>query len=535
MSAFRYVAYLCAWKVTSTVASQMETCSQCNFDDCDNWRDPSPTDDLQDVPSASLLQVGMKVFSSARDSLPRDADWFQVFSEGPAESTKDAEALYSPTNPELRALEGWDPADHSLVDGTYHQGFRDVEDNLRYSGRWFDESLSAADHQAWQTHYPALKSGLNDHGRKNKGVWYKNGGGTWVEQYNMPKYHERVKGVHAASWFDNSVNQFDGYGRPMAPHPGYGQHYVGDFLDGLGWIERSVNTTLECAEPGCQADAGLIVYDPQTEHAENCRLALWVHPTDFEETWSNEQLFFSANGVQLNHHCVVRTDEWFGPGCNQEENRPLFPCINSIFVDHLMNNGVLNLKGNISIMVDECPYLGNLLSAVATVTCEINELSTTTTTTALTSSIPSQSVVEVPIRCEGVGCQAEAVLFFNAENITTCSLSMNFTNTDYDQSVSGGEAEVIEEILVGSTSILENYSPGQNPCLSEFQGTPLSDEERVVNVVNEVDVTQEVLNASPGPGVLHIYARNSIAVDECAYDGFLLYGFARLTCGHSAA
>jgi len=132
-----------------------------------------------------------------------------------------------------------------------------------------------------------------------------------------------------------------------------------------------VNSTIACAKPGCVANTMLQAFDPNTEIARACRMSVWVHPTDFDNSWGYERIIeWMVNGRLARSTC--------NPGmrmCNST-SRPLFTCMHSVPVDHVLDrDGRLLITGKLGSMVDECPYNGNLLSAVASITCLVRSAS----------------------------------------------------------------------------------------------------------------------------------------------------------------
>lgn len=509
---------------------------------------------LQRTSSASASHA--RLANTLRGALAREsrpAAWFQAFSE--AESTEDADGIYNDKNPFLYVLDGWAPNQHSPANPL-------APDMLK--PKWYEESPSAGQYQAWQTFYPNLKEGIAGRGA-HPGSWFESATGEWVQNYNRADTNrfQRV-GATPADWFDSSVNNIDGFGRVKSPGPASWRNYYAP-----AWQERAVNTTLRCPDSGCTARSSLQAYDPFTEVAKNCRLSIAVHPTDFDDDWSLESIeYWNANGKVLMRDCWPQAR-----GCNASAWMPLFSCLNSFAVDTVINDvGALNIEGKITDMVDECPDNGYLLNAVATVTCMVQPLNVTTpgppggppagpngTVPAMSwQDMLNQAIADyyanggdptlgpygipwdmlmsgqypfaaIPFYCNTPGCTAPAMLFFDPDVALqggTCKMEINVTQTDYDEE--NGSVEMIEYINVQGLNVTTDLKPGLNPCLNQMEGAPF-DPDRNFPVVADQDVTQQILD-SPSPGMLMIKAKNSQKVDECGYMGQLLYGIAFLNC-----
>lgn len=448
--------------------------------------------------------------------------YFQAFSEG--ESNQPDDWMYNRQNPQFDTLDGWEPQQHPVG--------RFTLDMLQGSAgsEKFHQSPSASYHQAWQTHYPPLTGGVFSHGA-HPGQWYKNSVGNWVEAYNPQKIIHSGPGT-PADWFDNSVNQVDGFGRPKSPH---GPDLV--FKTDSTWVKRTSNTTFACGSPGCIAKAAFSVYNPQNEHARNCKLSLGIHPTDYDDVWSNERVeYLMANGKVLTRDCTPHASGCkLGPDASIQNG--LYYCLHVLDVDTVIDKqGSLKLSGKISPSVDECPHEGNYLHAVATVTCMVQAITTTTTTT--TKVAQSQITIqtqqrqqhyEVGFKCAGAGCTATSLIFIVPDanfSSRTCKLTVDIMQTDYDSAF-----EKIEVVEFQGTNLTTNVSPGLNPCSNENKSHPLSDSSKRYRLIDRVDVTQQVLKDFKERSVpLKLMLKNTETVDECAHKGYLLYGNATLQC-----
>jgi len=439
---------------------------------------------------------------------PVEAGWFGSFQEGESTWSVDGVSAHLDQNTERLAQEGFDPgmATRSHVRSTRPQEF-------------FHESPSAGDTEAYQSHFPPVDGSTagNRHIRDNP--WRYTPGG-WVQDY-IPVTASGRPGPQPANWFDSRAEQYDGFGRYMMPTRN-------SPLWHLDWEERSVNTTLECEDPGCTARSLLQAFDGLTEQGTNCRLSIVVHPTDFDEEHSTERVdLLSANGHVLSQDCNPGVR-----GCNETASRGLYSCLNSFPVDTIIDEmGSLVLEGRITPLVDECPHEGNLLAARAMVTCLVSPIpETTTTTTEDPDPLDAPNVnATALLRCLEPGCEAHADLFFNpffAEMGGTCLLRVDVNQTDFDGA--HGQNEVIQFLQVEGVNISEDISPGHTPCVAEYEGNPTAEEDRVFNIVDEYDVTDAVLDVDI-PGRLRVTGKISDDVDECGTP-WLLDGLVSISC-----
>lgn len=280
-------------------------------------------------------------------SLPKDPGWFGAFSEG--ESTFDEDADYRTHRdaaPWVNNLDGWNPPMKGDTSGA----------------DFFHESPSAAWKSAWQTHYPAIQSGVAGQG-VNLGPWYRGTGGSWNQDYRSG--YPNSGSTKPAAWFDSAVNQIDGYGRPKEPYAGTGRRYE-------MWREQSVNTTISCADPGCVANASLQAFNGRLEQATRCRMNFDVHATDFDEDWSGEKVeWIYVNNALVNQNCTPRAS-----GCAMKgmAGIALYNCVLELPLDMIITwTGTLSIGAKISSHVDECPFQGNMLAGVVQVTCMVTE------------------------------------------------------------------------------------------------------------------------------------------------------------------
>lgn len=149
----------------------------------------------------------------------------------------------------------------------------------------------------------------------------------------------------------------------------------------------------------------------------------------------------------------------------------------------------------------------------------------------LDSSSGITSVIAGRLNCSTPGCTAWSRLHVDpaiARLGGTCKMSVNVTQTDFDESV--GVPEVIEFIaLEGAGNLTANVKPGRNPCTEEYSsGKAVPFQERAFPVITDLDVTQYILKAHLGKLVLS--GKISQHVDECGSNGSLLDGYVNILC-----
>jgi len=233
----------------------------------------------------------------------------------------------------------------------------------------FAETPSAGSKEAWQTYWPgSAKVQTNRIGPKPS--WHQSNIG-YDEPYLVAESNgdgTDGTGFKAARWFDSSVLKYNGMGQPQLPAKGTGARLSEAEAMDNPWIQRAVNTTLLCREAGCTAESKLTVFDTKVEEVERCRLNIHVHPTDYDNQWSQEFVKrWTVNGYMATAKCTPNA-----MGCNASAWRPLIPCLQDLNVDQVLladATGTLTIRGSINKLVDECPYHGFLLNGVATVTC----------------------------------------------------------------------------------------------------------------------------------------------------------------------
>lgn len=299
--------------------------------------------------------------ADGKHALEAEADkpsgWFGAFSEG--ESSYDEDALgtaHRDVNPMVDVMDGWNPDTSSNDPLAWIKGRTKGSLAIAYH-----ESPSAGAEQAWQTHWPAMQSSVGSGaGTGANGEWYQGAGGSWNQAYKSSR-GGRNGAVKPADWFDASVDQVDGYGRPKEPWSGSGRRY-------MLWEERAVNTTLTCADAGCIASTVLQAFDGTKEQASRCRFSLGVHATDFDYDDSGEFVeYVKVNGVTVSSMCKP-----LASGCSNmgQGGKALYPCVADLDISSIISwTGALKIEAKIPYAVDECAYEGNLLSVVPVVTC----------------------------------------------------------------------------------------------------------------------------------------------------------------------
>jgi len=457
---------------------------------------------LQEPEAEMLLQADV-----VKTEGPHPAGWFDGFSAGESTFDHDGTLDHRSVNTELDVMDGWDP----------HQ--QNPLFTRAAPARWFQETKSGADKEAWQTFYPAQRTSVAGNGVKT-GSWFEGKGGTWQQDYVSGAPLSTGKSGVPASWFDASVNQVDGFGRTKFPGIGSPRNF-------FDWEERSVNTSLECKSPGCTANVTLLApFDSSKEMAKNCRLSVFFRPTDFDDQYAGE----NVEWIQVNNQAVSGKCRPYADGCNQTAQRPLLPCVDNIPIDLLMpKNGDLKIAAKIPDVVDECPYKGNMLSAVPMVTCLValkhNEGAPAPKKAVTMLNTNMTCVTKMPLQCSTKGCASEIAIPVNATcaGLGQCMLSVEVQQTDFDNQ--DGTDELIEYIKVDGAYIqaASNLKPGKNPCKSKWSGTNLTAAD-----MKFAALSNHAVNVSTGKVLVE--AKISRFVDECASNGYLFDAVATVTC-----
>lgn len=139
----------------------------------------------------------------------------------------------------------------------------------------------------------------------------------------------------------------------------------------------------------------------------------------------------------------------------------------------------------------------------------------------------------MPLRCATPGCVGYADVVIDpawAMSGGTCLLTVNVTQTDYDQE--NGVREVIEYVKLEGDNLVTDFAPGLNPCMLDWtQGAPIQEELRIVTLIRDVDVTDRIARPlwPAVPGHLRLAGKISDNVDECGTP-WLLDAVAFVTC-----
>jgi len=276
----------------------------------------------------------------------------------------------------------------------------------------------------------------------------------------------------------------------------------------------------------------LAPFNFNTEMFKNCRLSVFFHPTDFDDQYSGESVeWLQVGGVQVKTACHPQKD-----GCNQTAARPLIPCVEEEPIDLIMpKNGDLKIGAKIPDYVDECPYQGNLLSAVPVVTCLVAPIHNVGTEGVPPVPVPLKPVTllsdnmtcvtKMPLQCATKGCASEIAIPVNStcSGLGQCLLSIKVQQTDYDNM--DGTAELIEYIKVNGQGAVSKLKPpnGKNPCKTKWSGKNLTASE-----MSFMALSDHALNITNGKVLVE--GKISKFVDECASDGYLFNAEATVTC-----
>jgi hypothetical protein len=465
----------------------------------------------------SLLQAGAKWGISEYEGVVAphtrwansrlDPAYFGDFSQDESTYTFDGTLAGRGSNPEINVLDGWNPQfEVPILPAATRAEF-------------FHESPSGAYKEAWQSHFPALTSTVAGNDVK-LGKWFTGTGGVWQQDYLSGDISK--PGGPPPSWFDASVKQIDGFGRRKFPG-------LGSPRRELLWEEKSSNTTLSCKKAGCTANVSLLApFDWKTETANQCKLSVYFHPTDFDDTHKAEKVeWVQVNGVNVSTSCRPHA-----LACNTSAHRELLPCVLDLPMENLMTeNGAFSVAAKISDAVDECPYNGNYLSAVPMVTCLVAKQGTQLPDVGaddmkLDARAANCSSGHMPFACTDMNCsaQVQVPLCFSSDlKSRKCKLRVSVQQTDFDGQ--DGTEELIEYIKVDGKSVKENIKPGKNPCKAEFEGKPLDSADLHFTALE--DFALELKNTSD---VVLVQGKISPFVDECESDGNLLKGWAQVFC-----
>jgi len=462
----------------------------------------------------SLAAVRTEVVAQGRKNGPKEAGWFQAFSEG--ESTYD-------TDGELQSF-GWDSNWAPGEDISAHLYTRPTP----MPGEWFQESKSGGPTEAWQTFYPAVPDAMPRE-QPNAG---------WQEALYGGSQATESKGP---TWFDTAVGGYDAFGRPRAPSSHSQRRYI-------EWDRRTQKVNLTCGAVGCVANATFPqLFNHSEEQRRLCQLSIAIHATDFDDEYSRERVeFFKANGETVGVDCDPMTS-----GNTKEAQEALYPCVNELDVDKLIkDDGQLIVQGKLSSMVDEFPRNGNLLDGEATVSClvrkrpewhpaEPNLVPLDSTLNSTLASLFKKDSFSARFGCKTPGCVAETILEVGESMVNrTCKLTVKISQTDFDGDM--GTHEQVDFLKVNGKAIKENVRPGMNPCkqaaglgqpplnTSQLLSGDLSNMSGSADeflLADAVDVSEDAKT-----GKITIAAKISDMVDECGQRGLLLSGIAVVRC-----
>lgn len=494
--------------------------------------------------AAARQDMSLKSNEAGSSLMPHSPGFFSGFAEGESTFDEDGDGPLNRAAGEatIGFVDGWHayrwPGQNPFI------GPGDSKGVSR-----FEESPSAADVQAWQTLRKGNQPAEVDFGGN---AWYTSGSegsDMWEQTYPASIAHasKRHNQAIGPSWFETAVDQYDVFGRQRLPNADSPKRL-------FDWTERSVNTTLQCVDPGCTASSTVVAFNPAIEEAQNCRLSVHVHPTDFDDSYSGERFEF----IQGNNHNITYDCYPNARACNAETRLPTFDCLRDYPVDVLMNNvtGSLQVTAKISDVVDECPYDGNLLSAVPVVTCMVRPLTVEQLPQPVlpnvTGCVTVQRTFQAPLQCAERGCTAYTHIQLNGthgENetveISNCRLNAFLNQTDFDGEE--GSVEIVEFFNVSTVNLMQDLpnstnprtlatdiSPGVNPCGCDQDhpspSVPLSQAAyestaRTFQLINDEDVSAEAAG-----GHLEFAIKISDLVDECPSQGYLLDAMVEVTC-----
>jgi hypothetical protein len=205
-----------------------------------------------------------------------------------------------------------------------------------------------------------------------------------------------------------------------------------------------------------------------------------------------------------------------------------------LLLDQTSQNGNLNVAAKIPDYVDECPYQGNMLSAVPVVTCLVSPkhpYSHAVPKMPVTLLDNATCVTKMPLQCATRGCASEVAIHLNSSCVALgqCLLSIEVQQTDYDGDA--GTEELIEYIKVNNQSVASKVKPGQNPCKLKYGGK----QNLSLAETSFTALSNHPLNVANGNGRIVLEGKISKFVDECASDGYLFNAMATVTCSKPAS
>lgn len=395
-----------------------------------------------------------------------------------------------------------------------------------FKSQWFHESVSGGPAESWHADYPSLEA--TEAGNHEKQTPDFSPGSSWVQDYKpmvkpskaFPQFDAPADGPSQAVWFDNSLQQIDGFGRSRMPDERDGRWYLS-----RGWQERSVNTTITCKEPGCTGQADLHLFDGKAEEATLCRLSIHVHPTDYDVDDEREYI----ESWRVNNQTAVRQCSPKARGCLKADAPvPLFPCISSLNVDKVVDSsGKITIEGKNSHFVDECPHQGNLLSGVAIATCMVRNKSAAEEST---DTVTPESFFDMStLSCQEPGCTAStsvAVMSRSGRKDTDgkklkCTMNVSVIQTDFDVP----EEHIVFIEVAGKNVTSAPLNPGKNPCNLMTEGQNVTQADRVYTALLNYDVTNLIQT-----GLLSVKGKISDMVDDCAFQGDMFHANVSVLC-----
>jgi len=407
------------------------------------------SDPERDSRSLSLAVAGAKRGSDGKWLTP---DSFDGFSSG--ESNYDVDGDRGMTGD----MATWEPT----VQGTPSRFGNPAE--------WFDESMSGGPHAAWQTHYPALKDRIPQ--RSSLGEWTEGPGGRWVQGYQARhlKIEHRVAEMGPVllppSWFDESVQHVDVFGRSAAPSENSERFYY-------DWHRLLVSQNLSCSSPGCVASARLQVYNLKEQTARKCVLNLTVrHVSGGLIDW------VVANGQQISAGCELSPSP-----CGSEERSPQH-CLLDLDVDKLLGeSGALNVSAKLADRAsDDCKFQGSLLYATPSVKCFSQNLVVTAK-----ASGANQTKASPPSADDDTNALSE---------VDQATMKGNVTSESNDTSVGSGE---VERNPPSPSDASHENQIGAGAGATSVVGSPPQEVEATSSDRSRSDSTADLAGGSPTP------------------------------------
>lgn len=248
----------------------------------------------------------------------------------------------------------------------------------------------------------------------------------------------------------------------------------------------------------------------------SCSLSVWLHPTDYDDEHSREELeWVKVNGEIVHTHCDPMAKSC-GNGSVPATTR--YQCMDDVHISHLLrhSDGLVAIEAKNSEMVDECPIEGALLSGGVQLNCLVEDPPPTLPPPPTPK--PPGCEDTVPLRCSTPGCTASAAVRLDPAKFPngTCTLSVSFYQTDFDSD--HGSEEQVDAIWADSDLVMLSCKPGGNPCkqqnITEW-----------IACIGAYDITRLAKD-----GLVVVTAKISNKVDECGHEGFLLDAQVTVQC-----